>query len=60
MPGLTAKVFRTFNASYCQQKELEKWDMKKNKSATPEGIASDNQVFQKYNQVFPKINFFYV
>lgn len=38
MPGLTAKVFRTFNASYCMQKELEKWDVKKNKNATPEGF----------------------
>jgi len=36
MPGLTAKVFRTFNASYCMQRELEKWDQKKNKNATSE------------------------
>ncbi len=26
MPGLTAKVFRTFNASYCMQQELDEWD----------------------------------
>jgi hypothetical protein len=38
MPGLTAKVFRTFNASYCMQNELVKWDAKKNKNATPEGM----------------------
>jgi DNA topoisomerase-1 len=36
MPGLTAKVFRTFNASFCMQRELEKWDAKKNKNATSE------------------------
>jgi len=36
MPGLTAKVFRTYNASFCMQKELEKWDEKKNKNATSE------------------------
>jgi len=36
MPGLSAKVFRTFNASFCMQNELEKWDAKKNKHASPE------------------------
>jgi len=36
MKGLTAKVFRTYNASVCMQKQLDKWDIKKNKNATAE------------------------
>jgi len=36
MKGLTAKVFRTYNASICMQKELEKYDMSKKDSQTVE------------------------
>jgi len=34
MTGLTAKVFRTYNASSCMEQQLEKWDMKKNSNAS--------------------------
>lgn len=37
MPGLTAKVFRTFNASYTLEKELEK-----------AGVKEDDPVEEKY------------
>jgi len=36
MKGLTAKVFRTYNASVCMQQQLDKWDTKKTKSCTPD------------------------
>jgi len=36
MKGLTAKVFRTFNASKTMQEELDKWGSKKNKNASVE------------------------
>jgi len=36
MPGLSAKVFRTYNASHTMQEELLKYDVKKNKNWTPD------------------------
>jgi len=38
MEDLTAKVFRTFNASYTLQKELEKFDMSKKNSLTQDEL----------------------
>lgn len=41
MPGLSAKVFRTYNASHTMQEELNKYDKKKFKN-----YSADQKVYQ--------------